>query len=281
MKPPTTAKLITTGSSNPSNATETTDNTGIAVAKSPIARAVETPFATLCFKNHLFDVYCFPGWGFTKELFFPLLSLIKKSQKKQPQTNNSPSLNSPLLITTKNKNEGTTYPEIRKKIAFAHSFGLHAITDNSFDAVIAFSSFYSYPEKTLLRAMQFQFQTVPIKVLKSFYSRTQLLDATNAVSTKEINQSLIDHSTLSKMQHSALKHSLQLMRTSFCKLQNTQTLLLHGTDDLIVPFKAQSHLKEELKNHTTLALQTSSHILPLTHPIECKDAILSFLEKIS
>ncbi len=56
----------------------------------------------------------------------------------------------------------------------------------------------------------------------------------------------------------------------------TPTLIIHGTKDKMVPYVVGVNTSEEIKGAELMTLDGIGHMLPLSHPTEIADAIVSF-----
>lgn len=158
------------------------------------------------------------------------------------------------------------------KIVIAHSLGLHLLSVELLarvDLLVLASSFAYFHDGSLLEQkrsaktvalMQKRLKNEPAELLQDFYRNTyHPLLTSQALLMRDLDRLNISalESDLERLNSS--KFDLELLR------KIPQLLLVHGSEDLIVPSLHSYNLHESIKGSDLIVFEGAGHSLPLTH----------------
>ena len=166
-----------------------------------------------------------------------------------------------------------------KTVLVTHSFGLHLVPPEILEKasglvlISGFLHFHPEDEKAeersrlLLRRMTNGVGKNPKEVLEWFYQTCQVPFAPSSF----VNRPLLA-GDLERLDQ-------EVMSTE--KLQHLEkVIILHGTEDSIVPIEKGQELHEQLPQSIFLEIQGAEHGLPQTHRSDCQNAIGICVEAI-
>lgn len=173
----------------------------------------------------------------------------------------------------------------KKKIIFAHSYGLHLCPSEQLektDLLVLFNSFEQFhptSEKFKKRseyALQLiiaEFKENPQKVLNNFYKKCYYPLPYIARQKNNINLN-------------QLEADLQALSTSQINLQHLKQIskiyIIHGANNpIIYPFQAQEFARKLMRNSQYYEIKDTGHTLPFTHTNLCLPIINQALGEIT
>jgi len=213
-------------------------------------------------KNNPFHVIFQHGWGFTKDCWSNWLGLL-------PDTFSSEMIDRGYLYDRCGSWEptGSQY-----NIVVCHSLGLHLVPKKVFceaKMVVVISGFahlHGLETKNFIsvkhiKRMKRILRDNPVQLLNDFYrdcSYPLTLDNNSTINAEQLNR------------------DLDILNTSIfdCqKLANTKPLLLHGTEDRIVPVERAYEIKQRV-DCTLVEVEGAGHGLPFDQTQFCVDEII-------
>ena len=137
---------------------------------------------------------------------------------------------------------------------------------------------HGLPQRTV-RAMRLGLRGSPSAVLERFFAEAAAPETEDgSVARRKVEAAL-------SLGTAVLNHGLGYLEQTDIRLQldrvTTPTLVLHGTEDRIVPWQAGRFLAASLKRSRFRLHEGAGHTLPTTEAAEVADDIRAYLEELS
>ncbi len=207
------------------------------------------------------EVHAYHGWGFDAAFWIPFKNklaehiLLKPADRGYYGSSFEPEFR----------------PEIKTKVLFLHSYGVHWCSPEKIeqaDLIVVFNGFDNFhplknPDKSrskkTLKMMEKQFNLAPKTVLHAFYKNCY-------------GDYAISHPNLNWINESLLKKDLSALHGVKFKLPKgakAEWLLIDSAKDQIVPGSRGGDFLKHLNSATYEVVQNGTHSLPFSNSEQC------------